>query len=352
MSEALLGGEVHQLYEQLCAASGSGADVRPLDAAGAFAPGATIGGAYVQMLRELLEPLGIAVLDAAHPAVGDASRVLLEQALNGAHRIHAAVGDRQRAIESAGFSPQVDTERGLSLVFGWRPLASGRASKRRIPLGDTPHSQTSRLSPNVLLRPVVERYMLPTVAYVGGPGEIAYFSQVTAVADALGIPSPVVVPRWSGMLIPDDTAAAMAGLGLSVEDLRDQHAAEGRIAAAAVPTNAQDAVASLRDAHERELGRLDGALGPRAIAGMRAQFEMRVQKLERRLRAAAKHREQATMRQIAAARGLLYPFGQAQDRALNTVPLWSRFGDGFIDAIRPPVAAHARRMVTGAAPVV
>ena len=54
-------------------------------------------------------------------------------------------------------------------------------------------------------------------------------------------------------------------------------------------------------------------------------------------------------RQVAAARGVLFPHGKAQDRALNAVPLWVRFGDGFTDTIRPAVAAHARRIVTGAA---
>ena len=76
---------------------------------------------------------------------------------------------------------------------------------------------------------------------------------------------------------------------------------------------------------------------------------LRVDRLERRLVAAAKHRETATMRRIGAARGMLYPFGKPQERALNIVPLWSKYGDELIGGIRRACADHAARMIGHAA---
>jgi uncharacterized protein YllA (UPF0747 family) len=50
-------------------------------------------------------------------------------------------------------------------------------------------------SPNVLLRPLVQDTLFPTVAYVGGPGETAYFAQMKEIYAAHGVPMPLVAPR-------------------------------------------------------------------------------------------------------------------------------------------------------------
>src|SRR5207237_8612099 len=121
-------------------------------------------------LRELLTPLGIAVLDSSHPAYRDAARPLLSGALNAAPAIAAAVAESTTAIESLGFEPQVQDDRGLSLVF---VIENG--VKRRLRVDEAAAfgrnaSTTVDLAPNVLLRPVIERQLLPTAAYVAGPG--------------------------------------------------------------------------------------------------------------------------------------------------------------------------------------
>ena len=72
------------------------------------------------------------------------------------------------------------------------------------------------LGPNVLLRPIVERSIIPTAAYVGGGAEVAYFAQTTAVADALGVAAPLVLPRWSGMVIEPRIERIHVGLRLRI----------------------------------------------------------------------------------------------------------------------------------------
>jgi hypothetical protein len=159
----------------------------------------------------------------------------------------------------------------------------------------------------------------------------------------------VIVPRWSGVLVPDDTTAALARLNLTPDDLHDPHAVERRLASDRIPAHASEAVASLRESIARDLAGLDGALAPGVVDGMRGQFEKRIEQLERRLRAAARHREQNVFRTVAAARAVLHPLGKPQERVLNGVPLWSRFGDTFIECARAQAATHAHRLVAGAA---
>jgi bacillithiol biosynthesis cysteine-adding enzyme BshC len=351
MSYARIGDEVIAARRSLEAAAGSLADPRAMHAVSDFRPGATVGDAYVSMLRSLLEPLGIAVLDASHECVGMASRPLLEAALGRARNVHDALTARRDAMVQAGFEPTVDVGRDLALVFAWEGDGRGAPVKRRLTLAECDDAQggSSRLSPNVLLRPVVERAILPTVAYLAGPGELAYFAQVSAVADAVGAAQPLAVPRWSGMVLPADVSDGLARLGLDVEDLRDPHAAEGRLALAALSPEATTALAELRETVARSIARLDGALTPEARDGARNQLTLRVDRLERRLVAAAKHREAATMRRIAMLRGVLFPFGKPQERALNVVPVWSKYGDEYLGEVRRACAAHAERMIGRAA---
>lgn len=347
LSATVIGAEIRALYDQLHAASGSAADPRALRAARHFSAGATVGAAYVAMLRELLEPLGVAVLDASHAAVQGCARPLLESALARAGSIDVALTARQREIEQAGFDAQVGVDRALSLVFEWTHGPDGLPRKRRIPVEAAAAAPDSMLSANVLLRPVVERAILPTVAYLAGPAEIAYFAQVSAVAGALDVPAPLVLPRWSGVLIPEQTTASLAQLGVDVDDLRADHIAERRLAAARTNADAEAAITALRASIVRELARLGDALPATALDGAREQFERRVIRLERRVLAATKRREAGALGAIAAARGVLFPFGKPQERVLNVVPLWSRFGDAFVDGVRARCRVHASRMVAG-----
>jgi uncharacterized protein YllA (UPF0747 family) len=338
-----IGDEVLSQFAQLSAACGSAADPRPLRAAAAFAPGATIGEAYLAMLRALLEPLGIAVLDAAHDAVGRASRDFLAHALLRAEATHAALEQRSAALTAAGFEPPVAADRDLSLVFAWEGDEHA-PSKRRLALSEARGAAPSvRLSPNVLLRPVVERELVPTVAYVAGPGELAYFAQVSAVAEALGVAAPLALPRWSGMVIPDEVDAVLQQYHWAPDALRDPHAADTQVARAALPTAAADGLRTLRAAIEREVGRLEGVLPVAAIVGAKGELSRRLDRVERRALASVKRRESDALGHVGRARGVLYPGGKPQERALNLVPLWARSGDAFLQAIRAETRRHAER---------
>ena len=352
MSEMPL-GDASAALDSLVRACGATVDEAALTAAReAYKPGATVGGAYLQLLRRLFEPLGIAVLNAAHPSVSGTARSALVRALDRATDIAEALRQRDADIAAAGFATQVTEVEGLSLVFE-RPARGGE--KRRIPLAEAAAAAASTrgvLSPNVLLRPVVERALLPTVAYVGGPGEIAYFAQVSAVADGLGLERPLVVPRWSTTLVEPHVIRILSRLGLSEAELADPHRAEGRLASEAVPAAVARGLADLRHEVDARAAQLTAAAAgtelplPRDVMeGARRSMQHRVDRLERRVVAAAKRREHDTMVQIATARGSLYPLGTRQERALNLIPILARHGGVVVERMVEGARAHARLLV-------
>lgn len=345
--------DASSLVEVLARGAGAAVHAGVLDVARrCYAPGTTIGGAYVALLRALLEPLGVAVLDAAHEAVADAMQPLLREALVRADRIAAAVSARDGEIRARGYEPQVHAVPGLSLVFRRHDGARTRVSITAAPdIAGRPVA----LGPNVLLRPVAESVILPTIGYAAGPAELAYFAQSTAVADALDRPAPLAVPRWSGTILEPHVLRILERYDLTPDALADPHAAEAALARAEVPR----AMSTSLDAFRREIDELaarlrrtddsDAAqlLPDAVIEGHRRALLHRVERLERRALAAIKRRQSDVARDLATARGALHPRGVRQERALNLLPLLARHGPVLLERMRARAREHADALVEG-----
>lgn len=344
-------GDVTALLARLDEACGSAPDAGILDAVhGAYRGPASVGSAYVALLRTLLEPLGIAVLDASHAAVREAGHATIISALNNAEPIAAALGARTRAIADAGFRAQVADVANLSLVF--ERMDDG--TRRRVPVRSSHDASAgvaaSRLGPNVLLRPILERQILPTVTYVGGAGEVAYFAQVSAVAEAMRLPVPRIAPRWSGTLVEPHVEAILRRLGATMDDFLDPHAMEGRVAHEGVSRGVRDALAHLRAAVERSCDELRSDEQTteqlsRSMETMRAGVEHRLARLERRYSAAVKQKGSQDLRDVALTRATLYPNGAPQERVLSFIPFLARYGGELIEQIRAQARAHVAAVI-------
>lgn len=351
-------GDVEPLLARLTAGAGAAVHPAALDAvAEAYRGDATIGGAYLALLRRILEPLGIAVLDAAHPAVRAAGAPLLRDALREAGPIEQALSAREQALRAASIRPQVPLVRGRSLVFA---TVNGVRERIAIPLAARiAETGDESLGPNVLLRPIMERAILPTMAYVAGPGELAYFAQVSAVADALGAEVPLALPRWSGTVIEPHAQRLLDRYDLSLDALQDPHAAEGVVAREALPADVRSALERVRGAVATPIQALASAVAeagapalPSAVlTGAARDVERRLARLERRILAAAKREHTATMTDLSTLRAALVPAGKPQERMLNLFPLLARHGSALLDDVRAAAQRHAEAVIArGAQP--
>ncbi|MFN2635822.1 MAG: bacillithiol biosynthesis cysteine-adding enzyme BshC [Gemmatimonadaceae bacterium] len=346
-------GDVTAELEALVNSTGSTVDRTPLDLLErSYAVDATIGSAFVSLLRGLFAPLGIAVIDASHSATRAAARPVLTRALELASDIAQSISQRNAELEEAGFTPQVQDVPGLSLVFN--PTAG---SRKRIPIkAAAKQSLSEEMGPNVLLRPVVERSILPTATYIGGPAEIAYFAQIGPIADALDIRRPAIMPRWSCTIVEPHVEKILEKLYLLPEDFRDPHAVETRVARAHLPPRVLEELSETRSFLDERLDALSDAVvqesapvSPAVTGGLRANLMRRLDRFERRLIAAAKKEHADLMREIAIARGSLYPLGKPQERALNFISLLARYGPGLRDDMLAEAQLHAKKVIGGGA---
>lgn len=325
-----------------------------------YRPGATVAGAYGLALAELLAPLGVACLDSTHLAVKRAAAPVILRALRDAELL-----DQQLVAESARFTAQGETVPvavgdGATLVFledrlGRDRLVRAEGGLRTRRGGDTyswaqldaiGREDPRRFSPNVLLRPVVESAILPTVAYVGGPGELRYLRLTPPLYAALGVTPQRPVPRWSGVIVEPHVERILAKFGSSVEEvLRGGEALVSRIVQGQVPADVRSALERLESEATMLLDRISPAvlaLDPtleRPVASARRQVAWAARDLGRRIHARVRARSAVELAQVARVRGALLPGGVPQERILTIAPFLARYGPRLLVAIRDAAAA-------------
>ncbi|HET7599259.1 MAG TPA: bacillithiol biosynthesis cysteine-adding enzyme BshC [Gemmatimonadales bacterium] len=316
-------------------------------------PDATVGSAFASAMAELLAPHGVLVLDSTHPAVKRAAAPLLVQALAGSRRINQALAARAEALAREGRDAGVNPGDGATLVMiecrmgrdrlvmlpdGGYTTRRGKSTYDLAKLAGLTERQPERFSPNVLLRPVVESALLPTVAYMGGPGELRYLPLTLPVYEALGMPRQQPTPRWSGVLVEARVDRALEKFGISLPDLMQPPGAlEARLVRSRLPEGVLAALAELRDgivagydpvlAAARDI---DPTL-EKPVTTARNHAVAATQDVEKKLVQHLKKRAETELTQIARARHAVWPDGKPQERVLTAAPFLARHGPTLLE---------------------
>lgn len=319
-----------------------------------YRPDQTVAGSFAGAMAELLAPLGIVCLDSTHPAVKAAMAPYLVGALERAPQIDADLDRFAEQLGAGARTSGVSVGDGASLVMleasqgRDRLIRDGegfvtRRSRERFDLpalGRIAAESPTRLSPNVLLRPVVESALLPTVAYLGGPGELRYLALTPPVYAALGVHRQKPLPRWSGVLVEPRIDRVLEKFGLSFDDLSvPPGVIEARLVRSQLPPQALEALTHLRVALEsayRTISEVAVDIDPtleRPIAGAQQQALAGTQDVERKLVQHLKRRQETELSQLARARNAVLPGGKLQERVLTIAPFLARHGSGLLAAL-------------------
>src|SRR3954462_5374857 len=139
-------------------------------------------------------------------------------------------------------------------------------------------AEPERLSPNVLLRPVIESALLPTVAYLAGPGELRYLPLTRPVYERMRVPRQAILPRWSGILIEPRVERVLRKFEIELSDLLEPPGSlESRLGRSQLPEDASRTLLAMRqalstgyDALARSAGEIDPTL-TRPVQGTKHQ---------------------------------------------------------------------------------
>jgi len=321
----------------------------------AYAPGTTLPEAFQALLEPLLGDQGVFLVQSHDPGLKEASLPLLLAELDRARESEEALGERGRALEDAGFSLQVPLLEGGTNLFLEGPQgrerlfveADGEFRLRRSgeKVGRTAVEARVReapgvLSPNVLLRPVVEARVLPTLCYVAGPGEAAYLPQTEPLFRAHGVTRPVTHPRVSLSVMEGKVTKVLEKFSLKLDDLdQPHHELAGRLIRDEIPEEIRQALGGLRGdvargagTLAREVGELDPTLkGP--VEHLRNQAFGLLDEVEKKVVQSLKREQEVTLAQVRKAQVNLFPLGRPQERVLSPFQYLVRYDQEFLDQV-------------------
>ncbi|WP_225411806.1 bacillithiol biosynthesis cysteine-adding enzyme BshC [Stigmatella hybrida] len=325
----------------------------------AYRPEATLADAFAEVLSTLFADEGLLFLDPRDPRLAPLAAPVHRRSIEAATAIASGLAERGRALAEAGFSEQVHLRPGSPLGF----FSPGGPEGARYRLDPAPSPGTwslvghpegacvttaellswlerepLRFTTSALLRPVLQDTWLPTAAYVGGPGEIAYFAQLTPLYAHTGLPMPLVVPRARFRVIDDRARRLLETLGLSPDDAdTPRDALLARLAARNTPETYEPPEAiearlvSAFDAELARLGERTASFEPgfaRAIGRTRKTVHGGISRLVARYGRTLAQRDQVTRERVERLQAYLFPDGAPQER-IHGLPYYAcRFGGG------------------------
>jgi bacillithiol synthase len=322
----------------------------------AWQAGSTFSEAFERMLATLTSEFGLIVIDPLHPTMKRLAAPICADATRKAKEIADALFVRSHELTVDGFEPQVAIEAGYFPMF-WQAGDGTRVAIRQTEDGTfrtkdkarefsvdgLTHSiedDPTRFSPGVMLRPVVQDFILPTVCYFGGGGEIAYFAQNSEVYRVLRRPVTTILHRQSFTVVEAKHQRTLKRYGLEFTDIfRGFGALLPEIVDRYLNKDLATTFAEVEEKINTELNRLDRELShldptlAENLANRRRKIIYHLGALRGKAQRASLQKDEMVNRQLTAIFNELMPHGGLQERTLNVTYFLDQYGPRFIDWI-------------------
>jgi bacillithiol biosynthesis cysteine-adding enzyme BshC len=314
-----------------------------------YTPDETYGSAFGKLFARLLAASGLILLDPLDLRLHQIAEPIFAKAIEQRDSIEEQLLDRGKALEKADYGAQVKVSSRSTVLFhisrdGRQAIASdagkfesGGKSWTKGELLAAIHNEPENFSPNALLRPVVQDFLLPTVAYIGGPSEISYFAQSEVLYRNLLGRMPVMLPRAGFTLVDTKAQRLLKQYGIEVEDVwNGSQELRSRLSKASVPEN----IANLLEENGNEIKKrlaqwseavavLDPTL-KEAVETAQQKIAYQAEKLQQKIGRALDHKLNVLAAHEEFLSNLLYPEKSLQSRELCFLPFAARWGQqGF-----------------------
>ena len=316
--------------------------------------GADFGTAFGTMLTKILNKYGLIMLCPLNEQLKKLAAPLYVEAIRKSKEIVEALQTRSRELEKDEYHAQVFVADDYFPLF-WQAKNKTRHALKQTKngtykvkdiereftldaLAELAGQNPERFSPSVVLRSVVQDYLLPTVTYYGGAAEIAYFAQSAEVYKILNRPQTPILHRASFTLIEPKHAKTLDKYDLELKDL---FAGTENIMSqivekflnkemANVFAEVEEKINIQINRLERDLIKLEPTLAEN-LTNRKRKILYHISNLRRKFQHAQIQKDQAVQKQIATLFASLTPHKSLQERTLNVITYLNLYGLNMID---------------------
>jgi bacillithiol biosynthesis cysteine-adding enzyme BshC len=312
--------------------------------------------AFAVLMSRLLSRFGLILADPSHPELKRRAAALFIKEIDGPLTGTEDYSRHLDSLSGAGYHVQVET-RGENLQLflivdgakqrlaatkdGFRLVGSDERLSRE-QLEKIVEHEPGRLVPAVLLRPLVQDSLFPTLAYVGGPAEIAYWAQLEPLYAAAGIPMPLVVPRAGATVTGSAARRIIQKFEIELEAgelFQEKESLVGHILSEHIPSHSKHIFRWARKEIHEALERLHNELEAedegfaQATAAVQSKVEYHLERLEGKHKRAMERKHEVVVRQIERLANTLFPGGMLQERAFPQAQFVNLYGTAVYDLI-------------------
>lgn len=310
---------------------------------------------FARLIMKLFADSGLILVDSHHPALRKLEVSFFKQILSRYKEVQTSLQNQQQLVREQGYKPIIETKSNTVHIFmqideervlleeenGKFVGKSGMYSYSYEELIAEMEKNPERFSNNVVTRPLMQEYLFPTLAFIGGPGEIAYWSELQQVFHVFGFRVPPVVPRLTMSYMERDIVTDLHDLQLQesepflndISKLREAWLSN-RIEE---PIDKQfiEATERMMDAHislQAFVKKVDPGLQSFAQKNER-KIKEQIELLERMLKQSVENKHEVELNKFRRVQYALRPLGVPQERVWNICYYLNQFGLDFVERV-------------------
>lgn len=312
-----------------------------------YRPGTSYADAFAKLLHVLLPDSGIVIISGDDARLKGMATGLFRKAIEQTDFLHDRLVDASEVIASRYhaqlrlrntnlFIVQDGMRRGIDRVKNGFVISGSGKVLSESELIARLESEPEAFSPNVVLRPLYQDSILPTAAYVGGPGEVAYFGQIRCAYEWAGVEMPIIYPRASISLVDGSARRLLDAHDLDFADLRkrpevllgDVVRQTMSLDVAKVMTETAHHLDATFDTLAESAKSVQDTLG-NSVDAIRKTAHKRLARLEKKIIREEKRNHSVTASRINRSTSFLYPEGKPQERMLLPAYFIARYGADY-----------------------